>query len=709
MKRSIIVFLVLMTFFSSLLIINIFSTKDQIRIENIETTENSFKIYVDNSTKTPRETLLFFNKLAKSQKVTIIRTDFSNQKVIKSAVLNKDSFPYTNFFQNDSKAQLFNNRNQTYTQKKSVINQRYIPTFDRNLQIRLQSMAKYFQNGDKSVNGIYTIIPENKNRKTIVVSQLVRFFNSSRADLLTSKLQSRKEFVNRNLMIYFALFLVLAIMAFLSIISLTMTNVKRIGIWKLSGFSNFAVIKALYLTPSLVLAFCILINFLFVKIAFHFHPNGFWNVFSLAQLVVIVILTVAVLISLVLVKSIHIVNFLKNTLNFRLGIFTMLVLKAITVILTTVLLIGTVANIRDIFNANETYRAAQAVNKNLTIEKIGFTGGEALRNFELNNGKNEATMGILFSKLDRKLAADFVYGEVIYPRKAFANGLGADEFDYNEKFTVVRVNQNYLKTIGLNVKQPSQNLILAPQVDRRQSDKIRKLGALIVSAQHPGEVSNKHSSKIKANIHFYERDRHYQTQIFDSDGNIHSVVNPIYEVIDTQNLDQQSKAQLLTTGVTNPIRLNNTAANREKLKALSSPKQLKGIKLQFSTIGSILNTTTASSRLGLTLALSALIIMFFVSLVTSLFASNLYFETNRSRLAVLRLLGIKIYDRYYNIFVSLFIMYTIQISAAVIFGKSIYALYIGVVLVLSDLCLTLFMLYRKENKNLIASLKGASS
>lgn len=59
MRKMVSIFLTLMVIFSGLMLINIYQTKDQERIENIESTKKSFKIYISNTDKTSSEMVTF--------------------------------------------------------------------------------------------------------------------------------------------------------------------------------------------------------------------------------------------------------------------------------------------------------------------------------------------------------------------------------------------------------------------------------------------------------------------------------------------------------------------------------------------------------------------------------------------------------------------------------------------------------------------------
>lgn len=241
-KKVVSLFLVMLTILAGLLVINIYQTKDQDRIEKIEETSDSFKVYVSDSPRVADETLPFFKHMAGKYGLTLIKTDYGGETVIKSAVASKDSFPYYEFFARNRKFDLFPNKRTMYLQGRDI------PVFLKSERIRLQSLDKFWGKGDKSVNGVYTVIGNLKYRKT-VVRKLAAFFNTSEKDLLIPKVFSKKEYINRTLMIYLVLFLTLAILTVLATFSIPLTNVKQIGVYKLLGLSNLDVVSKLFMLP----------------------------------------------------------------------------------------------------------------------------------------------------------------------------------------------------------------------------------------------------------------------------------------------------------------------------------------------------------------------------------------------------------------------------------------------------------------------------
>lgn len=706
MKKLVSLFLAMMVLFSGLMIMNVHQTKDQERIESIEVTPDSFKVYVSNTIKTSEEMLQFFERLSSEYRITIFRSDFPEDSVIKSVVVNKKSFPFENFFQSNESFDLFEDTNQKYSSINKDDNELSIPTFRTNPTVTLQTMEYYYKNKDKSANGVYTIIPITSSDKDELLTNMADFFGTSIEDLETPKMQSRKEYINRDLMIYFILFFILALLTLLSILSIPMTQTKRIGVWKLCGYTIKDVFQKLFLVPFLTVISTSLFLNIAVNLLFSYLPQNFLFHLLLSQIFVLMILLISVLLSYSIIKSINVSYLIKNSLNFNIGIGLMIMLKTGTIILTTLVMIGSSTSIKEINKANDIYERASTEGKYLTVEKLGFTSDEAFKNFELSNGKNEDTVAKLFSDLENKIEAKFLYGSIVTPTRNFQSYDQSSIFNPEESYQVVRVNKNYLKEANISIENfELSNLFLVPKYLEKDKEKLEVLCRLLVQSRTVEETKQETLfEEIPINIEFYSDEKNKANIFLNND--LITFNTPIYELIDSQNLDHTSKIQLLTTGVTSPLRIDNTKSNRQYLDERTLPNKLGGINLHFTTISSILNTDADSSRLGLQIMITLLVVIFIVSLVVSGFVCVLYFNTYKRRISILRTLGIKLFDRYKEISLFLVAAYCIQIIVATIIGRSFIAIVIGFLLIFIDLIISFIILIYQENKNIVQVLKG---
>jgi hypothetical protein len=709
-KKIVSVFLILMVFFSGLLVINLNLTKEQARISQLETTPTSFKIYVTNTTQTPAEMLQFFETLKNQQQVSIVRSDVTDKGVVKSAIVAPASFPYANFFQTNQRFSVFPKATQFYsnTAQKSA-DPKPILTFGNQSVVVLQSMVKYYRDDAKSANGVYTIIPAKSADAEKLKPILAAFFGIPQKILTTPETATTQGYVNEYVLAYLVVIGILALLTLLSIVAIPMTQVKTIGIWKLNGFTNMTILQRLFLLPVIVTLVSAVILDITVHFYFNYLPTQFLQMLFLSQLGVLLILGLAILIATGIIFSITIGRMLKQALNFKVGIGLMLVLKVLMTIVTTVLIIAGMANVRESQKADATYQRIASEGNYLAVNRIGYTTDETFKNVELNNGKNEAVVAQLFQKLEAQTKAQFVRGEIVKPAVNFQSHTQTKAFQMlnpGESFQVVKANANYLKHVHMNSIKPSTgNTLLVPIALKSQGEKIMGLGKLLAHSDLSYEAQQQQSvDGMRVKIRYYN-DKNIQTRVF-IDNEVRTFHNPIFLVISSKQSDHYSMTTLTDTSTAGPMRIPNTKHNRQVLKRLTSPAELPGIRLRFATVGSMVNDQGDAYRMGFQLTLMLLGIIFAISLIVTGFTSVLYFTTNRLRLSILRIMGIKLVDRYRNILIILVGAYLIQIGVAVAVGRSLIALGIGLALMVVDILLILLIFIFQENRNLVQVLKG---
>ncbi|MDR1568567.1 MAG: DUF1430 domain-containing protein, partial [Streptococcaceae bacterium] len=662
---------------------------------------------VSNTAETADKLLFFFQKLSDERKVTIVRTDVSENKVVKSVIANEATFPFQSFFQDSHSFSLFNQSNTIYSSDKTSRTTKMIPSFNSSSVIQLQSLQEYFKSNDKSANGIYNIIPLKLAEKENLLDELADFFGTSVEDLQTPKMQSKKEYINRDFLIYFGIFCILALLTLLSVISIPISQIKSIGVWKLCGFKTKDVFKKLFLLPYLVTISVAFIFDIFVSLYFSYIPHNFLLFLAAAQSMILILLSAAVLLAYSLIRVITIVSLVKNSQKFTLGIGAMSFLKTVMIVFTTVLLMGCLASIREISKANEIYQKAAKEGSFLTVEHGGYSTDEAFKNFELNNGKNEERTAVFFSNLEKNSNAFFFTGVIENPIRNLSRYNSSETFTADDNYEIVSVNKNYLNSISLSISNINgKNIFLVPNTYQNEKAKLTKLCQMHAYANLSEQEQERNTLEdTPVTLHFYKNKKSTAANVF-WNNDLVTFKTPIYEVISTDHLDYFSKSRLLSTGVNSPIRVANTQKNRDYISEQLKSEAMTGITLKFSTISSILNTNTDSSKLALTFMSSLLLIIFSLSLIVSAFVCLLYFMTNKMLLSVKRLLGLKLLDRYKGIIFAWSITYFVQILVATIYVQSILGLAIGAVLIILDLFICVSILSYQENKNLVSVLKG---
>ena len=86
MKKILSISLAIAMICISLIILNLYSTHEIKRVNDIEITDSSFKFYVKNTNKTDEETLKFFQNISEQYKVSIVKTDITDNSVLKPGI-----------------------------------------------------------------------------------------------------------------------------------------------------------------------------------------------------------------------------------------------------------------------------------------------------------------------------------------------------------------------------------------------------------------------------------------------------------------------------------------------------------------------------------------------------------------------------------------------------------------------------------------------
>ncbi|EKS17405.1 hypothetical protein HMPREF9318_01854 [Streptococcus urinalis FB127-CNA-2] len=156
MRKLIKLCCVTVTICFSLLIINMFRTNEINRINHIEDGLYTLHFYLSNQQKSSEEVMTFLTNLSKKQKVSIVKTDNNGSEVIKSVILNKTTFPSSNF--GLKKIDFSSNPKGQYTNKKVENQLGYIKTFLKAKTIKLQLLSTYFEDNSHSINGQYSLV-----------------------------------------------------------------------------------------------------------------------------------------------------------------------------------------------------------------------------------------------------------------------------------------------------------------------------------------------------------------------------------------------------------------------------------------------------------------------------------------------------------------------------------------------------------------------
>lgn len=177
-------------------------------------------------------------------------------------------------------------------------------------------------------------------------------------------------------------------------------------------------------------------------------------------------------------------------------------------------------------------------------------------------------------------------------------------------------------------------------------------------------------------------------------------------VFDNTSADSFETMLLTNTGLSNPLKIKNTAANREALQQIIEEEQLTDLNLKFSTINSILGDQVSSLKMSITIFSLVLVAVFLLTICASLFLLGCLIQSKKQKVAVYRLLGFNLFDRYALEIIIFASLYVIQLLTLLFLADSFIALPYGLLMLLIDLVITITGTLSLEKQNLARLLKG---
>lgn len=703
---SLCLFIVLL--FTSLLVINIYQTKDKINVNSLEMTPSSFNFYIKNSNKTLTEELTFLTELAKQEEVAIFRTDREDNVVIKSVIFNQQAFPFENF--NLHPSDLFTNQNHLYASYSlnSSKQKGEIPTFDRRNQILLQTLSHYYQDSSKSLNGTYTIVSTKAFNKKKVLNHLTTFFEVSEKELLTEATHTAVGFVNKDLMIFSGLLMIFLLILTLVTIYTPLTEIKAIGVMKLNGLSDSLILSQFLKTnTAIIIGTASLIN---ISCLFYFKviPKHFLISLIFAQSSLLIFFFSLNFLTYLIIRKVTISKMLANFFDFKFGIWLCFLLKGAITILLTLLMIQISNTFDALMKQYHVNQSWQAQGDYLTLENYQLSGDD-YQGFLLNNGHLEKKIARLLPELEQQLNGFYVNSDVYLAENYLDDADSNLSYEPTERFQVMQINYNFLESLALDdqLKQKTGRQFLIPKSYRSREETLRYFcQQLLFENLSSQEQHQTLLTDIPISFSYYDDYADFSVFTYNSDSLL-TFDKPILMVFDNTSADPFETMLLTNTGLSNPLKIKNTAANRETLQQIIEEEQLTDLNLKFSTINSILGDQVSSLKMSITIFSLVLVAVFLLTICSSLFLLGCLIQSKKQKVAVYRLLGFNLFDRYALEIIIFASLYVIQLLTLLFLADSfIIALPYGLLMLLIDLVITITGTLSLEKQNLARLLKG---
>ena len=680
-------------------VFNVNYTHEAVRIREMGKTVDSLDLYLKDINEPAASVLRFFEDVSKEYKVSIIKTD-SGDEVIKSGVFDKDTFPYQEF--GISSLDFTTDGEGVYSNKEISNKLGTIPTFLKAKPIQLMTFQTYIKDTSRSLNGRYTITSTQEMDKDRIVQKWSDFFKIDQATLLEPTYKSAVEVINRDLLLSAIVFVLAILLLVLVTVYQPMMEMKRVGVQKLLGFQSRAILAGFVKTNFYLLLGGSLIIDLGLFLVLDYRPKLLFPSLLLSQFLLLQLYLFISWLTYLMIQKMTVSSMLKGFSSVKLGLIFNYVMKIGTTILLTALLIGV-------------GRSLEQENKELAYQQQWVSQGNylTLETFQLNDnlwqeelagsGKSTDYFYQFYQDLLAKIQVNYVRSASL-PIKPVIKAEQVQQYQLPDKVDVYYANSNFLKSKGFKLPDTgTKKVILLPISDKGQEGKNQFLGKSIAYLSLRYEDQQKQTIEdMDVEIAYYEGDWSFFPYNNERKENLH---NPIISLVNDQDMMWEEKTRLSTTGLNNPMKVENTEQNQKVITELVE-KLSDGNYLKFSSLQAIQQEKVDSYRdavqnLNILFALFGLL-----SMMISYFLLVTTFLLKRRDIITKKFMGWKLVDRYRPLLVLLLLGYSLPLLVLIFFAHALLPLLLFAGFTCLDILFVLVLASRMEKRSLVELLKG---
>lgn len=682
---------VLITICFSLIIVNIFRTNEINRINNIEDGLYTVKFYLTDQRQSPVELMDYFSQLSKKYKVSIVKTDNNGSEVIKSALIYESTFPSENFGIN--KLEFSSNPSGIYSNKDIKNKLGDIKTFLNAKPISLQLLSHYFSDQTHSINGKYTVVSTYEFDNDRLISDISSHFGISKQDLLNEKFGSKVDYVNQVFLVTVAVFIISILMLLLSATYQPLTQLKKIGVKKLIGFSNISIFFEYTIPNVLLILFSAIIFDVICFLSVSIYPQYLFMSLIWGQLFLLFAYLISSLLVYSVVQRVTVPKMLKSFSGFKFAMFLNYFFKGVV---TVSVVFSFITISKTLIDMNEQMKYQEQWDRNgsnfITIENYS-PSDKLWQDMQSDQSKANDYFTTLYHSLEKETSAQYIKSEYINVYESY-NIKGFDNVE------ILYVNYNYLKDHGLPFKKSdSKKLFLVPESYKKAN--ITKLVKHIYRSQLSyDQQTSIDLNKLPIEIIYYKN----QVDLFPYNENIsQNFTQPIFSIVSDDLLFEEA-AYLTNTGISNPLKIPKSKENFQIANRIATTND-EDTKIKFSTLHDIQQNKVDSLRAGRNNFLFVLFILILISIAISYFMILIGFICRHQYQNTMKFLGWKLVDRYATFLVTIGMMHIISLMI-LIFSKVTWAILLSyTIYVCLDLLLVLFLAYNHERKKLSEQLK----
>ncbi len=667
--------LIIIVVISSMLCTNIFIVKEYQRLRNFEKTDGSIQIYIKDANVKTDDFLDELSSLSKKYNVSFIKPSSKQHNYYKSMIIDDDTFPYNKF------GGYFNSEN---LPKK-------LGVFMKIGTLNFVDMKEYFDKTGDSINGEYSIISEKESEYDKLVVDLAEYLNQNPDTLMEKRYGSGFTYIN-NTSIFTSIGIVVALLTLLLVSIYTpLLQMRKIGIEKLLGIKKIDILKSLMLPNILTIILTSVLVDISVLLYNTYIPAYFLISLIFLQMLIILIYLIIGLALNYIIKKISISNMIKGFTSIKWLHFINFAFKIVFSIFT----LGTLALLAISFNFTfDSLKQADFYSRKspdyLTGEVIYSSEGAYTSGSEDRKNQYAAYKKMIERINDVKYIAYNSFEPYWYNNK-YSRGYAID---------ILNVNESYLNDLGLKAHK-GENVIYVPS-SMKDKDLKEILSYYLADIKDTNDIDYEKLKKINIDIYYY--DDTLETITYDEKKPF--VKNPIVSLVDDLNMTEKVQSSLPRTGISNPIKIENTKYNRQTIEDIYKIYDGK-FAMKFSPISSIFQERLDEYKSLIFKVSSVFVLLTVMSIFISFFIVEGYFLTENDYLNVTKLLGHKIFDRFAILFSIIGVIDAIFLILLILISKNWLASGIFILYILIDLLLIVFFIRFNDKKSLSSKLKGA--
>ena len=680
-------------------VLNVNVTREIVRIQEMGKTTYSFDLYLKDVTKPTEMILQFFEEVASQDKVSIIKVD-NGDEAVKAGVFDKETFPYQEF--GLTSLDFSKNEKGVYSNQDLPNNLGIIPTFLKVKLIRLQTFQSYIEDKSHTVNGRYMITSSKEIDRDTILQKWSDFFQIDKTILLEPTYRSQVGVLNQELLLSIIIFILAILLVILMTVYQPMMEMKRVGVQKLLGFQSRAILAGFVKTNFYLLLGGSLIIDLGLFLVLDYRPKLLFPSLLLSQFLLLQLYLFISWLTYLMIQKMTVSSMLKGFSSVKLGLIFNYVMKIGTTILLTVLLIGV-------------GRSLEQENKELAYQQQWVSQGNylTLETFQLNDnlwqeelagsGKSTDYFYQFYQDLLAKIQVNYVRSASL-PIKPVIKAEQVQQYQLPDKVDVYYANSNFLKSKGFKLPDTStKKVILMPASDKGQEGKNQFLGKSIAYLSLRYEDQQKQTIEdMDVEIAYYEGDWSFFPYNNERKENLH---NPIISLVNDQDMMWEEKTHLSTTGLNNPMKVENTEQNQkvitELVDNLSDGSYLKFSSIQAIQEGMVDTYRDSVRNFNVLFALFALL-----SMIVSYFLLVTTFLLKRRDIITKKFMGWKLVDRYRALLVLLLLGYSLPLLVLIFFAHAFLPLLLFAGFTCLDILFVLALASRMEKRSLVELLKG---